>query len=694
MSKLEQVLQQYQEKNIAVYGLGSETERLLDKLGTQYHIAGLLDSFREEGEFYGKPVISLKETVEKKVGLILVAARPGSCKAIARKIEAFCKENRIAVFDIRGNDLYEKKNVVYDFKNVTGITKAEFMRRLENSEVISVDLFDTLIMRRTLFATDVIKLTDEKLKEQGIVIEKFCDRRLESEKYLSQKTAPMLVKIYEYMLEKYDIQNVTAQQLAELEWKLDYELVVPRSEICEAAAKAYEGGKEVYIVSDTYYTKQQLVQLLDKCKITKYTQVLASCEYQTGKTQQLFEVLKEKEKQPLDPMELVYPGEVPLFEKYDEFIPPELVRKGFAYGILATDEMKELLEKAGYLGLSKFTKTLSDRIRIGIFVSVLFNSPFQFETQEKKITIRDAYELGVLLFAPMISDFVIWFKKQAEKYDIKNIWFGARDGYLIKKMYDMYVKNRQSIYFLTSRTAAIRSGIQDEEDIRYIEEMRFSGTLKEQMQNRLGITVDKEKSRLTDYKQEILQHAAVCRTGYQKYIAQFPVKNGDIAFFDFVAKGTCQLFMSRIVDAHLKGFYFLRLEEEQMKDRNLDIVSFYESSERDNSVIFDDYYILETMLTSPMPSVAFFDEEGSPVYAEETRSLSDIECFQKAQDGILDYFKIYTKICPNRCLTENKKLDEVLLSLIHKISIEDETFLKLKVEDAFFNRMTEMPSLI
>lgn len=188
----------------------------------------------------------------------------------------------------------KKKNVVYDFKNVTGITKAEFMRRLENSEVISVDLFDTLIMRRTLFATDVIELTDEKLKEQGIVIEKFCDRRLESEKYLSQQTASTLVKIYEYMLEKYDIQNVTAQQLAELEWKLDYELVVPRREICEAAAQAYEGGKAVYIVSDTYYTKQQLVQLLDKCKITKYTQVLASCEYRTGKTQQLFEVLKKR----------------------------------------------------------------------------------------------------------------------------------------------------------------------------------------------------------------------------------------------------------------------------------------------------------------------------------------------------------------------------------------------------------------
>ena len=95
-----------------------------------------------------------------------------------------------------------------------------------------------------------------------------------------------------------------------------------------------------------------------------------------------------------------------------------------------------------------------------------------------------------------------------------------------------------------------------------------------------------------------------------------------------------------------------------------------------------------------MPSVIYFDENGSPVYAEETRSKADIECFQKAQNGILDYFKTYLKICPDSQLIENKKLDEVLLALIHRVSIEDKTFLNLKVEDSFFNRMTEMPSLI
>lgn len=57
--------------------------------------------------------------------------------------------------------------------------------------------------------------------------------------------------------------------------------------------------------------------------------------------EEFFRVLDEAEQEPLNPLELVYPGEIPLFEKYDEFLPPELVRKGFACGILGIDEMKQ-----------------------------------------------------------------------------------------------------------------------------------------------------------------------------------------------------------------------------------------------------------------------------------------------------------------------------------------------------------------
>ena len=54
-----------------------------------------------------------------------------------------------------------------------------------------------------------------------------------------------------------------------------------------------------------------------------------------------FDVVKEEAEVDFDPMELVYPGEVPLFDKYDPFLPEELARKGFAYGVLDIEGMRE-----------------------------------------------------------------------------------------------------------------------------------------------------------------------------------------------------------------------------------------------------------------------------------------------------------------------------------------------------------------
>lgn len=55
---------------------------------------------------------------------------------------------------------------------------------------------------------------------------------------------------------------------------------------------------------------------------------------------EFFEVLREEASIDFDPMELVYPDEVPLFEKYDPYLPKELVRKGFAEGVLDIEGMR------------------------------------------------------------------------------------------------------------------------------------------------------------------------------------------------------------------------------------------------------------------------------------------------------------------------------------------------------------------
>lgn len=52
-----------------------------------------------------------------------------------------------------------------------------------------------------------------------------------------------------------------------------------------------------------------------------------------------FAILADEASKPLDPMELLWPNEAPVFDKYDDLLPVELTRKGFAYGVLNTDEM-------------------------------------------------------------------------------------------------------------------------------------------------------------------------------------------------------------------------------------------------------------------------------------------------------------------------------------------------------------------
>ncbi|MCD8074550.1 MAG: DEAD/DEAH box helicase [Lachnospiraceae bacterium] len=61
----------------------------------------------------------------------------------------------------------------------------------------------------------------------------------------------------------------------------------------------------------------------------------------TVSEREFWTILREELNQPIDPMSLVYPKEVPIFDKYDEYLPEVLVKKGFAYGVLDIEEMKE-----------------------------------------------------------------------------------------------------------------------------------------------------------------------------------------------------------------------------------------------------------------------------------------------------------------------------------------------------------------
>lgn len=689
------LFEQLYDKKTALYGLGNETEKVLGELGGCFEILGLLDSFKAGGEIiYGLPVISLPEAIEAGVQIIIVVARPGSCRAIAKKIGDLCRQCKIELFDIRGKDLLETPQVKYDFSHVKGVAKANLNELCDGADVVSFDLFETIVMRRIYKPTDMIQLVEARLLEKGIKIRDFCLKRLASEKELSKTYAPALVDIYRNVIEVSGDDNlsedITAEYLAEVEWQADYEILTPRHEVAEVYHALEHKKKRVYVVSDTYYSKKQLSQILDKCGINYYTDILASCEFKTGKAQELYDRLKAKE-----------PGKK-ILHIGDDVVAD--IRWAQAKGLAACHIYSglDLMECLGCLGMDPYISSLSDKIRVGMFIADIFNSPFQFETNEKGIRVWDSRDIGYLFCAPVFVDFVSWFESRINEQEIRNIWFGARDGFLIQKMYRRLLKEQNkkddSIYFLTSRTAAVRAGVQNDDDIRYVDNMKYHGDIEENLKGRFGIetaelgTADALRGGhgLLRYKEMILDRAEQERGYYKRYMKGLELKAGDIGFFDFVAKGTIQMYIQRLVDHHLKGLYFLHLEPGNEKCGNLDVESFCGEEEGDPSTIYDNYYILETLLTAPYPTVNAFDETGEPIYAEETRNDNHIACLVRTQDGILDYMDTYIRLCPIKERRENRKLDEVLLSLIRGVVIKDMDFLDLVVEDPFFNRRTNI----
>lgn len=719
-------MENYTTTNIAIYGLGTETERFIKEYGGKLHIIGLIDSFRSDGELFGYPIIPITSAV-KRVSLILVIARPGSCKAIAKKIGQICAKYNIQLIDIYGVDLLEEKSVKIDYSDLNADTC--LLDELIKADYISFDLFDTLIMRKFINQEDFLIYLGDCFRNHGIVIPDFAFRRLKAEKELSKFHSPMLNEIYEEMLNNAKAEGISinsinisdakklANYMANMEFIEDRKNIIPRNAAVILLNYIVSRGKHVFIISDTYYSQEQITILLNDAKINNYNKLFLSNMYDTLKTTNLFEIYKNdtrKDKNFDNTVEDKLKSTVKYIHIGDDELADILAAERHNIQPFHVFSTSELFERLGGMGLNEYVTTYSDRIKVGLFISRILNDPYPITTSyvsniistskkdstiSNKITVYTSDTLAYSFIAPIITDFVQWFVHEIKRQNVCNILLSSRDGYLIRKLIKLFNTEIDAKYFYTSRISAIRAGIINESDVAYVDSMKYSGTIEQNIQTRFGITINEHDKKiagsksnsLIGYTKKILSCAEQNKENYQKYISSINIKPGLIGLFDFVAKGTTQMFLQKLISTnHIKGFYFLQLEPEFMANKNLDIEPFITEQEKKTSSIFEDYYIIETVLTSPEPSVEEFDKEGHPVFNQETRQSRDIECSMKMQQGIIDYFTDYLMLVQKTKMNINKQLSMKILSIIHNISIEATDFLGSKIEDQFFNRWTEM----
>lgn len=662
-------------RRVVLYGLGFKTQIVLDGC-PDFNIIGLMDPTHVGETVFGKKVLSYEEVIDANVEVIIVLARPNIVRVITRRILTFCQKNNISLFDINKNNLSLgiEKLLVLDEPYLT-LNEDNLKEQIAEHNTISFDIFDTLLMRTVLEPQDVFDLVENKLVNYNIQISNFKHYRREAERTLLQKSNPTIYEIYDHLQLTLGLNELEKNTLREIELTTEKDVLIKRDKMVELMQFAINSGKEVYLISDMYLPKVILEDILTGLGVTGYKDIFVSCEYRIPKCNGLFKVFKEQ----VTSKSYLHIG--------DNEDADGIYAKMNGMDTFIIKSAVEMLELSSYREIFHHLRSINDRSLVGLFISKVFNNPFSLYNTSGRSIVNSTYDVGYLFIAPIVTNFIDWLLKiiKNEKYD--NILFAARDGFLVKSLYDVAInvldidKASPSIYFLTSRMICAASSMRTDEDIKYVASLPFAYSHEELLKIRFGLeeeeilpydneTYPNLESYVLAHNQKIFIKSKETRERYLKYIEGLGIKKGSkVAYFDLVSSGTCQMYLTDIVPFDLFGLYFVHYSNEDSNEKRnqLSINALFENglSYQSQSYAFDNYHYLETIITSFDSSLASFDENIQPIFSPESRSEKELKKLEILHNAISDYFISYMKTlyCPNVVI--NNKISDLMFNFIN-----------------------------
>ncbi|WP_418139353.1 rhamnan synthesis F family protein [Oceanimonas smirnovii] len=173
-------------------------------------------------------------------------------------------------------------------------TAANVFEQIKNHEVISFDVFDTLVRRR-YFVPDYAKLLlGKELTNQSIVSSNkintahdFVELRNKTEFELRKaaefKGDIRIDAIYAAIAEKLGLSAEQGEQLMQREFELDLKMIEGKDEMVDIFNELHSIGRTLWVISDSYYTREQVGLMLRKAGVTAPFRLLVSSEEQKRK---------------------------------------------------------------------------------------------------------------------------------------------------------------------------------------------------------------------------------------------------------------------------------------------------------------------------------------------------------------------------------------------------------------------------
>lgn len=648
IDRLKSILDGYKEKYIAVYGTGAMAKEVIEGL-QEFSKIVVLDSFRDDGYFTGEKIINVEEFKLLDVEVVLIAAKPINVPTIAEHVLRISHRENLLLIDSFGNDLRKIMKKICEEKCKYYRKSAEDLKaKIRDYDVISFDIFDTLLMRKTLNPGDIYELVDWKMYESGKHFENFAQNRIRAEKEI-ESDVPDIHAIYVQLQKNTGISDEEREFIKKFEMQTEKENLVVRTEMAEVLRYAAALGKEVHLISDMHFPEAVLDNFLKDLKIEGYIKIWVSCDY--GKTK--YSGLYQCYRQSVTDGRLLHIGDN---VEADGFYP---LLNGM--DIYLIKSAKEMLRNSSYWEVLGMVHSLNERSLVGLFAAKVFNDPFRFYKTDGRPKIHSIYEVGYLFVAPILSGFMIWFLQRVRKYD--RVLLGARDGFLIEKLYRIAVEELklkempEAVYLLVSRMVCIGAGMNTDQDILWMLSPPYSCSAEQILKERFGLEDEEiqkydrtlfpdDKEYVVAHREAIFRHANQLRSNYLKYIDSLCLdKNRRYAFFDFVSCGTSQFFLQKIVPFKLDGIYCGTYCPVSGEERNLNIDAYIKNPDyyRKESYFFENYLFIENIMSSYMPTLVSIEEEGVPVYGSECRSAEEFYFMSEMHRAIIDFFTDFVK---------------------------------------------------
>ena len=673
---------------IAIYGIGRRTATLLPGI-TDYNITGLLDRDKNN---VGKELCDIKvipiDNIEEKADLIIINSDPSNYEIIFKRISG---KVTIPVYYADGRlACLSDKDKSYEQNEYWKSSYEELKDKIDQADIVSFDIFDTLIMRKIFSPEDVFRLLGEKIKAELKLDCNITGIRAQ----VAAKCGPFATinEIYEKIKKQIDLTDKNISDIMQLEKKTDMDLCIARKDIAELYEYCIEFGKEVYLISDMYYTLQDIKRLLDKCGLSVIDDrhIWISCEKKKDKISG--SLWKEYSSVVGKNAKCIHIGDNKIGD----------IENSKKYGINSYYVMsgKDMLMNSSLSELAANVNTVSDSICLGLVIAKLFNSPFALCSTNGKVSYDDSEIYGYCVYGPLLEKFLIWLYYNSRKDGIDKLLFFARDGYFLEKDYKIVSEllndgyKQDWCYLPISRRLIYMATMKSEDDLKRVVAFPYVGTFADYMKSRFEITVTDATAEYNDrqinavgdsqnilnwiqpYKDKIMEQAKRERENYLDYLKSDGDMQAGLSYgtVDVGYYGTNQYYLQRLTGIKTKGYCFyscLSNKNEYVKYISMKGCFQYDKDyDADESLIRKKAIYVETFITAPNGMAKYIDEENNVVCENNKKSQQYFSIRETVNNGvvkfILDYLKYVEKnsLC-NNCTRSMKN---------RKISIEDMIF--------------------